>query len=142
MDLGAEVLDETIDLIEAGKIQPTPQNHEEASYAPMLTKEHGRIDWNKSAREIKNLIRGTVPWPTSYTAYDGKTMKIWKSSVINSNKDYKPGIILEVKKDCVLVATGKNILSIEELQFSGRKRMSVNQYLIGNNIEANRMLGG
>lgn len=141
MNLGAEVLDETIDLIETGKTQPIPQDHKRASYAPMLTKEHGRIDWNKPAGEIKNLIRGTVPWPTSYTAYDGKTVKIWKSSVINSSKDYKPGVILEVKKDCILIATGQDVLSVEELQFSGRKRMSVNQYLIGNNIETNKILG-
>lgn len=147
MNLGAGVLDETIDLIEAGEIQSIPQNHKEASYAPMLTKEHGKIDWNKPAGEIKNLIRGTIPWPTSYTIYDGRIMKIWKGSVVDIsvvdiNKAYKPGTILEVKKDCIFVATGKGILSIEELQFGGKKRMSVNQYLVGNNIETNEMLGG
>lgn len=142
MNLGAKILDETIELIEAGKIQPIPQNHNEASYAPMLTKKLGKIDWSKSAEEIKNLIRGTTPWPTSYTTYDGKIMKVWRSSVVHSDRGYKPGKILEVKKDCILVATGKDILSIEELQFSGRKRMSVKQYLIGNNIEINKILGG
>ncbi len=141
MYLGAGVLDKTIDLIEAGKMRPVPQNHEEASYAPMLTKEHGKIDWSRSAGEIKNLIRGMIPWPTSYTIYDGKTMKVWKGSIIYGNTDHKPGTILEVKKDCILVATGKDILSIEELQFSGRKKMSVNQYLVGNNIETDKMLG-
>lgn len=141
MYLGAGVLDKTIDLIGAGKMRPVPQNHEEASYAPMLTKEHGKIDWSRSAGEIKNLIRGMIPWPTSYTIYDGKTMKVWKGSIIYGNTDHKPGTILEVKKDCILVATGKDILSIEELQFSGRKKMSVNQYLVGNNIETDKMLG-
>ncbi|HZJ76908.1 MAG TPA: methionyl-tRNA formyltransferase, partial [Oscillospiraceae bacterium] len=142
MNLGAEVLDETIKLIETGKTQPIPQNHNEASYAPMLTKKLGKIDWSKPAEEIRNLIRGTIPWPTSYTAYDGKTMKVWKSSVVHNNRGEKPGEILEVKKDCILVATGKGLLSIEELQFSGRKRMNVSQYLIGNNIETNKILGG
>jgi methionyl-tRNA formyltransferase len=68
-------------------------------------------------------------------------MKVWKGSVIYGNEDHKPGTILEVKKDCILVATGKDILSIEELQFSGRKKMSVNQYLVGNNIEPGIILG-
>ena len=86
MNLGAKILDETIELIEAGKIQPIPQNHNEASYAPMLTKKLGKIDWSKSAEEIKNLIRGTTPWPTSYTTYDGKIMKVWRSSVVHSDR--------------------------------------------------------
>lgn len=141
MDLGARVLNKTIDLIKISKIEAKPQNHEEASYAPMLTKELGKIDWNKSAREIKNLIRGTIPWPTAYTTYDGQLMKIWESSVVNMDGDYKPGTIIEVKKDHILVATGKDLLSIKELQFSGKRKMSVNQYLIGNNIEKNKVLG-
>ncbi|MDI9475831.1 MAG: methionyl-tRNA formyltransferase [Natronincolaceae bacterium] len=141
MYLGAEVLDKTIDLIGTEEIRPVPQNHKEASYAPMLTKEHGKIDWSRPAEEIKNLIRGTIPWPTPYTTYNGKIMKVWKGSVIYGNEDHKPGTILEVKKDCILVATGKDILSIEELQFSGRKKMSVNQYLVGNNIEPGIILG-
>lgn len=141
MNIGAEVLNRTIDLIEAGQVDPIPQNNDQSSYAPMLTKKLGKIDWNKSARDIRNLIRGTIPWPTSYTTYDGQIMKIWKSSIVNSNKDYKPGRIVEVNKDCIFVATGDNILSIEELQFSGKKRMSVKQYLVGNDIKINKILG-
>ncbi len=141
MNVGAEVLNRTIDLIEAGQVDPIPQNNDQSSYAPMLTKKLGKIDWNKSARDIRNLIRGTIPWPTSYTTYDGQIMKIWKSSIVNSNKDYKPGRIVEVNKDCIFVATGDNILSIEELQFSGKKRMSVKQYLVGNDIKINKILG-
>jgi len=141
MKLGAGVLDKTINLLETNEIISIPQNHNESSYAPMLTKDLGKIDWTKSAQHIKNLIRGTIPWPSSYTTYNGKIMKIWKSRVIESNKEYDPGKILEVQKDCILVATGKNILAIEEIQFSGKKRMGVKEYLIGNNIEINRNLG-
>jgi len=141
MELGAKVLDDTVNLIEAGKINPIPQRHDESSYAPMLDKELGKIDWYKSAQEIKNLVRGTNPWPTAYTTYDGKNMKVWKTSVIKDGKYYKPGIILEVKKDCIIVSTGKDLIAIEEIQFSGKKRMSVKDYLIGNNIEINRNLG-
>jgi len=141
MKLGAGVLDKTINLLETNEIISMPQNHNDSSYAPMLTKDLGKIDWTKSAQHIKDLIRGTIPWPTSYTTYSGKIMKIWKSRVIESNKEYDPGKILEVQKDCILVATGKNILAIEEIQFSGKKRMGVKDYLIGNNIEINRNLG-
>lgn len=141
MDLGSGVLDRTIKLLEANEITGIPQDHSQSSYAPMLTKELGKIDWSKSAEEIKNLIRGTIPWPSSYTTYDGQIMKIWKSRVIKSDKNYSPGKIIEVKKDSMLVATGKDILAIDELQFSGKKRMSVKNYLIGNNIEINRNLG-
>ncbi len=141
MNLGAKVLDNTMALIEREEIKPIPQNHDESSYAPMLTKELGKINWSKSAEEIKDLIRGTIPWPTSYTTYKGQIMKIWKSRVIESSIVKTPGKIVEVQKDCILVATGKNILAIEEIQFSGKKRMNVKDYLIGNNIEIGNNLG-
>lgn len=141
MELGARVLAKTMDLLEKDGIRPVPQNHKEASYAPMLTKELGKIDWTRPAEEIKNLIRGTNPWPSSYTSYNGQDMKIWKASIVEGEDGSKPGTILRVGRDNIRVATGKNILSIEEIQFSGKRRMSVEQYLIGNNIEANKILG-
>jgi len=141
MVLGAKVLQKTINLLEINKINSIPQDNNKSSYAPMLTKELGKIDWTKSAQEIKNLVRGTVPWPSSYTTYKGQIMKIWKSRIIESNKNYDPGKILEVQKDAIFVATGKDILAIEEIQFGGKKRMSVKNYLVGNNIEINRNLG-
>ena len=100
MNLGASVLDKTIDLIEISEIHPIPQDHKKASYAPMLTKKLGKIDWNKPAKEIKNLIRGTIPWPTSYTTYDGRTMKIWKSDIIYSTKIIDQGRFWW-QKDCI-----------------------------------------
>ncbi len=142
MDLGAVVLKDTIRLLETGEIELTPQNHDQSSYAPMLTKDLGKIDWNKSAKQIRDLIRGTIPWPTSYTSYDGQPMKIWRSSIVESDDKNIPGTIVDVKKDSILVATGEGILSVEEIQFSGKKRMSVSRYLVGNNIEPNKILGG
>lgn len=141
MELGAKVLSKTLELVETNELNPIPQNNDESSYAPMLTKNLGIIDWSKSAEEIKNLIRGTIPWPTSFTTYNNKVMKIWKSSVIKSDKQYDPGIILKLESDRILVGTGKGILAIEEIQFSGKKRMSVQSYLVGNNIEENTRLG-
>jgi len=141
MKIGAKVLNKTINLLEVDEIISIPQNHDGSSYAPMLTKDLGRIDWTRPAQDIKDLIRGTIPWPTAYTTYGGKVMKIWKCRVIKRDIEYNPGKVVEVQKDCILVSTGKNILVIEEIQFSGKKRMGVKDYLIGNNIEINRNLG-
>ncbi|ABW18972.1 methionyl-tRNA formyltransferase [Alkaliphilus oremlandii] len=141
MHLGAQVLRKTIGLIENNEITAIPQNHSESTYAPILTKDLGKIDWSQSAIEIKNLIRGTIPWPTAFTFYEGQVMKIWKSTVIESELQEVPGKIIDVKKDCILVATGQNILSIEEIQFSGKKRMGVRDYLVGNAIEKGNILG-
>src|SRR5699024_7644132 len=82
-DIGADVLIETLKQIEKGCAPRIPQNHEEFTYAPMMNKALGQIDWSKSAREIHNLVRGVNPWPSAYTNYEGSTMKIWKTEVLN-----------------------------------------------------------
>lgn len=144
MNVGADVLEKTMVLLESGKIKGTPQNHEESTYAPMLNKELGKVIWTDSAEKIKNLIRGTIPWPTAYTTMDGKPMKIWKCKTLNTIKSYEehiPGTIVDINKDYLIVLTGQDLLLIEEIQFSGKKRMSVKEYLVGNNIELYTILG-
>lgn len=139
--LGGKLLKETLSLIEKGTVPREKQDDAESSYAPMLTKKMGEIKWHKSAQEIHNLIRGTIPWPMAYTSYLDKTMKIWKSSIIKEAVTSQPGEIIEVTKDRIIVATGKNYLAIEELQFSGGKRLKVKDFLIGNEIKENIILG-
>ena len=75
-ELGASALSETIELLISGKIERIPQNNEEATYAPIMTKELGRIDWSKDASDVRNLIRGTYPWPGAFSSYNGKIFKI------------------------------------------------------------------
>lgn len=139
--LGGKVLKGTLLQIDKGTAPRVRQNHEESTYAPRLTKELGNIQWNKTAEEIHNLIRGTIPWPMAYTNYLDKTMKIWKSGIEKGNGSNEPGKIIEVTKDKIIVATGKDSLVIEELQFSGGKRLAVKDFLVGNTIEKNIILG-
>ncbi|KAB3535233.1 methionyl-tRNA formyltransferase [Alkaliphilus pronyensis] len=139
--LGADLLTKTIDLIEVGGIEREPQNHEEATYAPIMGKELGRIDWSQDAKQIKNLIRGTIPWPGAYTTYENKVMKIFSSRIEETDINYTAGEIVEVTKDEIYVGTSKNLLVIQEIQFSGGKRMLVKDYLVGNNIEKGNKLG-
>ncbi|AKL95540.1 methionyl-tRNA formyltransferase Fmt [Clostridium aceticum] len=139
--VGGDLLKKTLIQIRQGNAPREKQREELSSYAPMLTKELGEIQWHKTAEEIHNLIRGTIPWPMSYTTYLGKTMKIWKSSVMTDEISHEPGKIVEVLKDKIYVATGKDLLVIEEVQFSGGKRLSVKDFLVGNTIEKNVVLG-
>ncbi|MBM7614512.1 methionyl-tRNA formyltransferase [Alkaliphilus hydrothermalis] len=139
--MGAELLMKTLTLIEKGEVEREKQNEEEATYAPMMSKEVGKIQWEKSATEIRNLIRGTNPWPSAFTAYGDKVMKIWRARVESSEKIYQPGKIIKVNKEEVFVGTGKDILVIQELQFSGGKRLAVKDFLVGNSIVEDIILG-
>ncbi len=139
--LGAECLSKTMDLIERGEVERIPQEEGEATYAPIMKKDLGKIDWHQTAGDIRNLIRGTAPWPSAYTTYQGKVMKIWKSHVKEGIEGTRPGKIIGVEKEAIYVETTKDLLVIEELQFSGGKRMTVREYLVGNNIDKDVVLG-
>ncbi|WP_090437837.1 methionyl-tRNA formyltransferase [Natronincola peptidivorans] len=139
--IGGSVLKETLRDIQSGKAPRERQNHEESTYAPRLTKDIGCIQWHKTADEIHNLIRGTIPWPVAYTNYLGETMKIWRSGIERCKNDSQPGTIIDVTKDKIFVATGKDLLVVDELQFSGGKRLKVKDFLVGNTIEKNTVLG-
>ncbi|SKA76202.1 methionyl-tRNA formyltransferase [Clostridium sp. USBA 49] len=132
---GAELLIKTINGIVEGKITPKKQDNSESSYAPMISKEIAKIDWNLKANDIKNLIRGLNPYPVAFTQYKDKIMKVYKSTVINKKANYKPGYILKVSKEGIEVASGEGILCIKVIQFPGGKPMSVEEYINGNTIE-------
>lgn len=138
---GAKVLKETIDLIEKGEAPRIPQNHEEFTYAPMMNKTLGQIDFSKSAKDIHNLVRGVNPWPSAYTTYKGQTMKIWKTKVLSESSDKVPGTILKVDKEGIRVSTKDNVILISEIQMPGKKRVLVEEYIKGNSIETNEILG-
>lgn len=138
---GAKVLKETIDLIEKGEAPREKQSNENTCYSPIMNKSLGNIDWNKSAIDIHNLVRGINPWPSAYTTYEGQTMKIWKTKVIDKNSDKDPGTIISVDKEGINVSTSEGILQIKEIQISGKKRMEVPEYIKGNNINTDIILG-
>mgnify|MGYP002581545776 FL=1 len=110
----------------------------------MLTKELGHIDFSGSAVEIERLIRGLNSWPSAYTKYEGKTLKIWKSRVAeNSEKEQqqKPGTIVRVTDDSIYVQTGDGVLELLEVQLEGKKRMQVKDFLLGHRPQAGIVLG-
>lgn len=140
--MGAELLIKTIRQIESGQITRIPQDSSDATYTKLLTKEMGNIDWTKSAVEIKNLVRGTYPWPGAYTYYEGEKFKIFSVETAEQNKGEKPGAIIEVTKNEILVQSGNGIVILKDIQAENGKRMSVEEYLRGHSIQKNKCFSG
>lgn len=141
---GARLIVEALEKIEAGEITPRKQKEEEACYAGMLQKSMGRIDWNKDAVQIERMVRGLNSWPSAYTTYRGKTLKIWDSDISENetaSEEVVPGMVTAVQKDAIYVRTGEKELRITELQLEGKKRMAVKDFLLGYQIKAGEMLG-
>ena len=138
---GGEAIVEALALLSQGKLEAVPQNEAESSYVSMIDKAMGRIDFSRSAVEIDRLIRGLYPWPSAYTSYKGKTLKIWEAAPLSEETDGQPGSIERVEKDAVYVNTGKGILKVTQLQLEGKKRMQVKDFLLGCRMEKGEMLG-
>jgi len=142
MPLGAAVLEETMALLKAGGAPRIPQQESEATYAPIMSKALGRIDWSKDAKAISNLIRGTYPWPGAFSAYEGRVFKIFRAEAIeNTSRNESCGCIIRVSKDSITVSCGTGSLKITELQFENEKRMDAEAYLRGHEIAVGTMLG-
>lgn len=138
---GADLLTETLDKLEAGEVSYEKQPAESSTdYARMLKKEDGQIDWNKSAAELERLIRGLNPWPSAYTHLDGKTLKIWMADVKDVNSGSEPGTVVEVTKNTVKVQTGDGVLSLLEVQLEGKKKMPVDAFLRGCQLDVQSQL--
>lgn len=133
--IGASLCVETIADIENGTAVYTPQPNAEFSYAKMLTKELGHIDWKKPSDETERLIRALNPWPSAYTTLEGKNLKIWGAdSYGESKRGIEPGTVVEVTRDSIITACGSGTLSIDELQLEGKRRMKVREFLPGYHI--------
>lgn len=128
-ELGADVVMRTIGMIESGDYKLLPQEDALASPAPKITKEICKIDWNKSADEIHNLVRGLSPYPAAFFIYKDKVIKIYKTEVVTGMK-LQPFEFHQTKKE-LIVGCGKNAIRILELQQEGRKRMSAEEFLRG-----------
>lgn len=137
---GGELCVKTLTAIENGTATYTPQNHEEATHTTMIKKQLGEMDWTKSAQELERLVRGLNPWPSAYTHLNGKTLKIWKTSVLEKETGKEPGTI-EVGKSTIAVQTGKGMLQLEEIQLEGKKRMQTDAFLRGVSLETGMILG-
>lgn len=165
-EAGAKLCVETVAAIEQGTAEYTPQDHGLATHTTMIKKQMGEINFSKSAVEIERLIRGLNPWPSAYTTWGNKTLKIWKASVTEDaakimpaftetadteaaktlpeeagGERIVPGTIVEVGKNRLLVQTGCGILSLEEVQLEGKKRMDTASFLRGCPLESGTVLG-
>lgn len=134
-DLGAELLLKSIQAIKDENYRLIPQDEKKASFAPKLVKSDGLIDWSRPAIQIYNLIRGALPWPGAFTHYKGKLLKIYKAGIITgSNESSQFGQVVNISKEGIMVATGKDFLVIQELQLEGKKRMRVEEFASGHKI--------
>lgn len=138
--VGAELLAETLEGIRRGDAVKRKQDDSQSTYARMLKKEDGRIHWNRTSKQIEQQIRGMNSWPSAYTIWNGKTLKIWKAQWNQSVHAHAPGTILDVEKESVMVACGEGIIRIQELQLEGKKRMPVKDFLLGYHMEAGSKL--
>ncbi len=133
-EIGATLLEKTIIAMADGTLKRTKQDDASSCYAAMLNKDSGKIDWNRTAAELHNLVRALDSWPGAYSSFDGKTYKIWRTRVISENSNGIPGEIIRVTKSGIVVSTGDGLLEILELQAPGKKRMHTTEYLRGHNI--------
>jgi len=140
--LGAAVLKETLTELKNGSLKRKPQDDALSSYAPIISKELGLIDWSKTAQQIHNLVRGTDPWPGAYTFLNGNRMRIWRTS-LTSYKDTSLAIgqIAQVSIDGILVKSSEGYILVKEIQFDSSKRMSVCDYIKGHRIDVGEKLG-
>ena len=135
--LGAELLIETLHEMEMGSLIPTPQTGD-SNYAPLLKREHERIEWSRRATDLHDQIRGLNPWPGAFTAFRGENIKVWRSAlftqtdmVLESEKELEVGQIIQVVGDGLLVQTGEGILRVLEVQPSGKRSMPARDFFNG-----------
>lgn len=140
---GANLLLKTLDLIEKGKAPRLPQDHSKATYAPPIRPEEEKILWEKSAKELFNLIRGMNPKPGAYTLFNGNVLKVWGARLLDENgQEYPAGQIIEAnQKAGIIVQAGKGQLLITEVQPAGRSRMSCSEFCRGYKVSTGLKLG-
>jgi methionyl-tRNA formyltransferase len=130
---GGKLCAETMEHLDRGEITPIPQDEALATHVGMIKKDLGKLDFTRPAKELECYIRGLNPWPSAYTKLDGKTLKIWRATVLPEVTG-TPGAIVEVTKDTMVVACGEGGLSLTEVQLEGKKRMPIADFLRGYQI--------
>lgn len=143
-DLGGATLGKALDLLRQNMLKPAKQDADQASFAPLLKKEDGQIDWHQSAEQISCLIRGLDPWPMTYTTLFGKRLRLFSPAVVNNYKQSafsEPGTVCSADRRGLLVATGRGSLLIKEIQAEGSRRMAVEAFISGKPIAPGTLLG-
>nr|WP_320115109.1 methionyl-tRNA formyltransferase [uncultured Desulfuromonas sp.] len=137
--LGREAMEETLARLCAGTLVREKQDDNLSTYASMMKKEDGLIDWSRDARQIHNLVRGLDPWPSAYTLLDGQTLKVAKTRCVDGQGE--PGQVLEANGDTVIVACGQGALQLGALQLPGKKMLCAADFLRGRGLEKGTRLG-
>lgn len=141
-EIGANIVVETLDGIEAGTLQGTPQDESKVTSAPKIKSDDYKIDWTKTAKQIYDLIRAFSPAPGAFTTINSKRLKIYSSTILdNSSDNNKCGEIVIYSKNQLVIQTGKGLLDIGEVQMEGKKRMKVEEFLRGTKLQTKMMLG-
>ena len=139
---GAKLCAEVLEKLENGTAVFEKQPElSTTDYAAMIDKKMGKINWERPAKEIEQLIRGLNPWPSAYTFMKGKSLKLWTASVVYEEREAVPGEIVEIGKEGILVKTGEGLLLIRELQLEGKKRMDTAAFLRGYTVDKGWILG-
>ena len=139
--LGGPLLLETLDKIQEGTVQPEKQKEEDSTYAKMLTRDMGELDFTKDALSLERTIRGLNSWPSAYTYYAGKMLKIWGAKVVEEEGNAVPGEVVKIQKDGFFIQTGKGLLKAEQVQLEGKKKMSAGDFLRGIQMQPGEKLG-
>jgi len=138
---GAKLLVESLAMLEKGTLEPQAQDDSQATYAPMLAKEDGSVDWQENARQICNRIRGLDPWPGGFTQWQGKRLKLFGCRALTTPSQAEPGTVIAAEEDGVEVAAGEGSVLIRTLQLEGRRPLSAADFLRGHSLQVEDKLG-
>lgn len=143
MVLGGEAITEAIDLLCDGVLEPVQQEEEKSSHVKMITKEMGELHFEKAAIVLERQVHGMNPWPSAYSFYHGKQVKIWDAIAQPEEKKQKlqPGYVVNVSKDSFSIQTADGVLEVKELQLEGKKRMSTHDFLLGVKVTEGEVFG-
>lgn len=141
LDLAAQKIETVVVDYIQGKTIPKQQDHNKATYSKIITKKDGKIDWSEPAEVIERKIRAYTPWPSAYTFWGGKMLKILEAEVLNNDSGGKVGTFYEVGPKTYGIQTGKDTLVINKLQLEGKKPLLVSDFLLGNSKIVGEVLG-
>jgi methionyl-tRNA formyltransferase len=140
-EAGPPLIAETLRGLAAGKITPRPQGHSQATLAPLLKRDDGRIDWNRPAQEVYNRMRGFTPWPGSHTVFRGHSCHLWGEPVSNKKSDAPPGTLLPEDDNLFVVCGNATVLRLSAVQLEGRKRVTALEFVNGARSKAGERFG-
>jgi methionyl-tRNA formyltransferase len=140
-EAGAPLIVETLRKLERGEISPAPQDHTQATHAPPLKKEDGKIDWSQAAQQIYNRIRGLDPWPGAFTSFRGQLCHIWGQPREGAASSDPPATISASGSDLSVTCGGGSSLRIEAVQLEGRKRVTAREFLNGARLASGERFG-